>query len=445
MDLDIKLQYNKYFKRVKQIALSLILNDTWKQLKPCDILVLAHENDRSYKYDNLYYSHILDTISWYLINSKYKFEIQSVSLPFSKIGHNKSYGSPKTLNRAMFLAKCRARLLGRLSICTIKSKNSELDLWLAILKVSTPRVVIAIQPPAALCNACRSIGVDIFDYQHGVINEANLAYGSRYVANVVSADLPTGYFCWDEDSADVIRNWAHNKGISVFVQGNPWMSRFIYPESTDLLVANELSNIENAIARLKESKRNRKLILVTLQPSLDLFFPSRFPKNKFISDSLLEVIESSQDVLWLIRLHPIQMKDITIMKHIIQFFSKYDNVEITHSSAAALPALLYHVHGHITWSSSVVMEASCMGLHSFIMDPLNETLEIKKSAGPKKVEMPYYKEIEDRNLATRAKKNNCADEINEWMALMCDRKKPNHLIHFSIDLFIENLFQIERR
>lgn len=362
---------------------------------------MAHENDRSYVYKGLFYSHIIDTLAWLMQKSNSNLSISSLSLPFSSVNETQAYNAPKSLNRSMLFAKIMARLPFVI--------EPELKLWLKILDLSKPKVVIAVQPHPMLCKACRERNIQVFDYQHGLINEGMPEYG--HVRKMASVEfLPTGYLCWDKNSANVINLWAEDKGIKTFILGNPWMSRFMSPREDDQLVSQELEqfNIDQNKAVLSDDK---KVILVTLQANPEIHFPDYFSNKQIIQSSLLEVIKASESTItWLIRLHPIQNRDPIEKKRIMNFFSSYQNVEINHASKVALPALFSIIHGHITWNSCVTDETSNYGIPSFVMDPRfsgnrADFIQIKS----------FFPNLENSNLVTYANSLSCSTQISEWL------------------------------
>lgn len=431
----------RYITRIKQALRSLIIKDTWLELKPCDVLLMAHENDRSYLFDGLLYSQIIDTLGWFLGNAKRKLSIQFLSLPFSYLKPQETYGTPKSINRSVMFAKVKSRLFSHLPFIKTNPESYEIKLWLKVLELTNPKVVIAVQPHPLLCNACRIRGIKVFDYQHGVISEAMLEYGNASVAKIPTDRLPTGYLCWDETSADALRARALAQSMDIFVHGNPWMSRFFYQQQQDQLVIKELNTVKNGIDQMMVKRMYEKVILVTLQPWLDVFYPNSFSPGQFIYQSFMELLEmKSDDILWLIRIHPIQWKDLEIRNKIINFFSKYKNVEVVNATKAALPAILVHVNGHLTWNSNVVTEASWLGVHSFIMDAVKDLgAEHLESDSVRKKMLSYHSHIEARNLAVRAKTEDCAGEIKKWLTELGDKATVNNLKQFCVEAFIRDL------
>ncbi len=211
------------------------------------------------------------------------------------------------------------------------------------------------------------------------------------------------------------------------------MSRFYYQHQDDLLVTNELKALKNNIEQMVVNHCYEKIVLVTLQPGLDYLYPNNFLLGEFVYSSFIDVLDSRSDILWLIRIHPIQFNDFSLRNRIINFFSKYKNVEVINSTKAALPALFIYVNGHLTWNSNVVTEASWTGVHSFIMD----TGQVQDESGKSK--SPYYAHIEERNLAVRAQNEDCAHEIKLWLDTLGEIGRTPHVHQFCIESFISEI------
>jgi hypothetical protein len=261
-----------------------------------------------------------------------------------------------------------------------------------------------------LCKACRVKGIPVFDYQHGLINEKMPEYGFENRNQVPTEFLPTGYLCWDNKSASVINKWAKDKDIQTFVHGNPWLLRFMVPQSDDLLVKQEFEQLKSVRKSLILSKEN-KIILVTLQANPEMYFPDCFTKKQFVQPSLVDVIrETRANVTWLIRLHPIQRKDPILKNRIENFFMEYSNVEIEQATKVALPAIFSIIHGHITWNSCVTIEAAMNGIPSFVMDPQFAG----NSNGPINIDS-FFSNLENHSLVTFAESLDCSKQIIRWV------------------------------
>jgi hypothetical protein len=112
----------------------------------------------------------------------------------------------------------------------------------------------------------------------------------------------------------------------------------------------------------------RKTILVALSWG-DYNIP-----NGFIIDGLEKVIRATaSEFRWLIRLHPNQLKGFATNEG-PRFFRYFDErlkgfAEWESATYPPLPAVLRHVDLHISWMSSVCIEASQMGIRSALLNP----------------------------------------------------------------------------
>ncbi|KTD82759.1 hypothetical protein [Legionella waltersii] len=433
--MDIFKKLSRYFNLSKPILRSLKIKDTWRKLQSCDLLLMAHENDRSYVFEGKLYSHIIDSIAWLIQKKHRSLTIQSLSLPFSYVKPQGAYNAPKSLNRGMLFAKISSKILRLLPFTKSYHLSFELRLWLKILNKCQPKAVIAVQPHPMLCKACRVKGIRVFDYQHGLINNEMPEYGFEGRNRTSEEFLPTDYLCWDNKSASIIKKWATQKGINTFVHGNPWLLRFMMPQGDDLLVSKELEHLKN-LEEYSISSKDNLIILVTLQANPDIYFPDYFTKKQIIQSSLIQAInETKANITWLIRLHPIQQKDPITKNKIGNFFMNYSNVEIENASKVALPALFSKIHAHITWNSCVTVEAAINGIPSFVMDPRftgneNDLMNIDT----------FFSNLENLSLVTFAKSLDCSKQIIRWtQELSLSVQQKSSLNAFNTNKFLKDV------
>ena len=401
------------------------VRDTWRNLKSCDVLLVSHENNRSYDFQGKRVSHLLDSVRYYL--EKESINCDAVSLPFDSQGESTNHYGDKTVNY-LFLNQIIS--CGLRSLFTLKHSFTQIrhhgyvKAWMKILEKCQPKIVIAIQPRSYLCEACHKKGIKIYDFQHGVIDETIPGYSSIVTEKIKKEYLPTGYFCWNEDSANTLQKWCTRKGLDVLVLGNPWLSRFQLKEDQDDIVQYALKNEP-------PFDINKKTILISLQWRLDYWYPQFFTASEFISPELLNVIRNSGDEInWLLRLHPIQMKQKKIIEIIKNEFNGLDNVKIEWPSRVPLPVVLTYVHGHITWDSSTVIEAALFNVKNFVLNPKGfspfQASDEKKVTRSPIQQLPYTFE-ENQGLVERSKEQPDKDQINKWVnALTDDFTKLEH-------------------
>lgn len=354
-------------KLIKMISI-LIHSDTWQFITPCDVLLCCADSDRSYSYRGQYYSPLIDSLDdifrWNGITT------QSVAHRFSQYTGEKAYGQPFSINRELFWLALWKRLISLFrskSAAQLWHEAQLAKLWEKVLSKSNPKAVISIQPDVGLCRAGHQLGIPVFDLQHGIISdtEDNLYYWSHHWESRASQDLPHGFFCWDEASAETLKSVAGGKKIIVHVIGNPWFMRFIRCHPQDVLVRMETD-------KAVRCRNALPIILVTLQSNLSEY-ASDYVNNGVMVDCLETVIhETSAQYNWLLRLHPTQLSGTEahqVQQYLKSQFGKYENIEWEICSRVALPNLLTIASLHITHFSSTTIEAAWMGVPTGLLDP----------------------------------------------------------------------------
>lgn len=388
------------------IARFLSVPDSWHLLTPCDFLLLAHNNDRALTINGKSYSQLIHSIRYYL--EKKGFICSGISTAFDIKNYKHNYYEDKTIN-IMFLwniikAKFKSLVL-RKNYSELKI-NGEVKLWDKILEKARPKVVIAIQPYDSLCIACHRLQIPIYDFQHGAITESGPNYGRELYLKKELNRIPTGYLCWDKESADMLNQWCTQRNIRVEVLGHPWLHRFNTIDDSDLLIKN--------ISQGKPFTSDKKTILVTLQWGLDDIYPEFFDKGHIIHPVLLDIINKlNSDVMWLIRLHPVQMKSKQILQNIKRLFKHHHSVDIDWSSNQPLPVILSLCHGHITWDSYVVAEAAKCNIKSYVLNPGHFSPNTK-TTNNSDIKLPYIQQ-ELSGLAKRSPKFPNTEDIIAWV------------------------------
>ena len=241
----------------------------------------------------------------------------------------------------------------------------EEKIWADILENTQARKVIAILPSRELCVVCRSRNIWIADVQHGVIAHKHPWYGAALRSKDPIKFLPNSFLLWDQGSADVITTWADPLNVDVKIIGNRWLARFILQNKDDKLVATTNSEFKKY---LNKEKDPRPIILVTLSWSQEGV------ANGIIADSIINIIQKTHSKYrWLLRLHSNQITGFA-SNEFKQFLAIYKNeldtfCEWEIPTKTALPAVLLNTDLHITWHSSVVMEAAQYGIRSATLDP----------------------------------------------------------------------------
>lgn len=343
----------------------ILVKDTWKEIKKCDILLVRHDHDCGYLLENQAYAHLLDSLGD--LFRKNGVVIESLATPFSVLTGSKAHGNPRSYNRLHFntnvLGFLGSLILGRNWKKEWHQKKIK-DFSYKLLQRCKPKIIIGIQPDSNLCQAAKYQGIKVYDLQHGVITKDNKYYGYKHLNGIDSSLLPDCYLCWNRNSQNVIDTWAKVKKIETRVIGNPWFSRFLNDNDSDILVKNE--------RKKHDAPSERKYrILVTLQwgfyklTSTDDTNQIFMPKG--LEDVILKTIDSYD---WIVRLHPVQLRGSERKKSIAYlnevFGNRYAEKWISESEIP-LPLLFENVSCHITHSSTVVIEASWYNIPSALI------------------------------------------------------------------------------
>lgn len=328
----------------------------------CKVLTVAHDNDRSLLHKGLWYSPLVDTIE----DELRQRELQCVSIAriISRIKGDIAYGNVLSPEGAFARALLTKRLAGRLAGGAYPYSHMEERVWGRILDETGARKVFGIQPSREMCVACHKRGVWVADVQHGVIGESHPWYGIRFRGDDPKEWLPDAFIVWDAGSAAVIDRWAADKGIETIVTGNRWVARFLKRDPRDKLVDELFATYGSQLG----TREGRKSLLITLSWGNDSI------PNGFLPDALCEIIRATQDRFdWKVRLHPNQLSGFATDegRRFSQFF---DNnlkglVEWEAATRAPLPVVLSRTDLHLSWNSSVSIEAAQSGIRSGLMDP----------------------------------------------------------------------------
>jgi hypothetical protein len=298
----------------------------------------------------------------------------------------------------------------------------EVKVWEQIINQTSPKAVVAILPSRELCYVCRQRGIWVCDIQHGVIANEHYWYGSQFRENDPKEWLPNAFLVWDVGAYDVINPWAKKKRVETIIVGNPWVDRFRKGYANDNVV-------EYLREYYKVSNKTKKTILLTLS------WGGHGLENRFIHKSLEKFIKDTADKYsWRIRLHPNQVRGFAsdegreFLKYFRENFNNID-VEWKVTTEMPLPLLLSITDLHVTWLSSVCMEAAYFGIPSLVLSP-------KLKAGGQFES--YYEYLV--TLGYVEKLNPEYELLNSWFKRKEGIKLPFYGDHSSVfDQFIEKI------
>jgi hypothetical protein len=330
--------------------------------EPAEVITVAHDTDRSFLHEGKFYSPIVDTTQEQL--EKLGVHCVSIARIISTIKGDISFGNARSPEGGFARALLGKRLKGLLKRGAYPFSNMEKSVWAAILDRTGAKKVIGMQPSRELCSAAHERGVWVADIQHGVIADQHPWYGESFRKDEPREQMPDAFMCWDRGSEIVTKHWAAKRGIATIPIGNRWLARFLRPAAEDRLATELLARFDAEAARLPPRRRT---ILVSLS-----WGEYNIP-NGFVIDPLERVIRrTSGEFRWLIRMHPNQLKGFATQEkaRFIQYWKSTlkGHAEWEIATNYPLPVVLKNIDMHISWSSSVCIEAAQSGVKSLLMD-----------------------------------------------------------------------------
>lgn len=344
-----------------KILSQLFRRADWTHLAKADILAVRHDDDCGQLIDGKYYSPLIDS----MFDEVRASSVLTVASPYSYRDKAVSYAGALNFNGAFARGQLVKRLRQKLGL---KSGEADVETWRRIIRAVRPRCVISIQPHAALCRACHEEGAFVFDVQHGYIGPKNPGYGEEFQVGRDRQEMADCILCWDEDSAASIRGWTSKKQIELRVIGNPWVNKFVMRRAQDKII-----RFFEDRGRIDLPGSARPRILVSLQWGLDnpALVPDReLFDNEFMPIALETAIRNTQEQCdWILRPHPVQYLNSDIFKRLAQHVKERFGSAVRISENDPLPFVLSGVDLHITYNSSVVIEAEYFGVRSALLDP----------------------------------------------------------------------------
>lgn len=260
----------------------------------------------------------------------------------------------------------------------------------AILATSTPRAIFCIGPVKNLCEQASCKGMKVIEVLHGIgypqlpteINEKRL-----------NEQLPDIVLSFDDVSTKTISKLSDQNKLTVKQIDNYWYSKF-----QKGLIPSEW---KNSI----DKKNYKKVVLYSLQYGYDGDYEAYndIISNGIIPNSILELIRRTEDeILWLLRLHPIQLRSNKYESHrlfIEELSLNHPNTEYQLSSVLPLPSILSFVDVHVSMMSMTSYDAAYFGLKSILLCPTLNTiqssmfLDLQSKGYVKKIDIKNTEEI----------------------------------------------------
>lgn len=268
-------------------------------------------------------------------------------------------------------------ILKRLSLFFYLKKKFEKK-----LKKLKPKVVLEVcyynLDGFAMISAARSLGIKIYDIQHGAQGKYHIAYGILDKNLPSNALKPTGYFVKSMMEKKALIEFQNVSKKDVIVMGNLFDNYL-----REKIKRTDLKKSFNTLNK-STTKQN---VLISLQYGVG------------IDEKLKYILKNTPNncVNWWIRLHP-NMKDFEIEK-VFSFFSnnKIDNVEINEPTELPLEILFPLVDLQITHFSSTALDGLNYGVNTILINAIAQKYfqeELQKN------ELLRYIENEEKVVAS---------------------------------------------
>lgn len=364
----------RFFSVIKCICSSLFvpLYPLWRRKQNYDVLVFHDNFDRNVNLlDKSFYDKVLDPIVDILNEHKIRVLELERNIGYSRANtYSKSYSVElyfmlmklcNTLKRKnnttlpteykSFLNDLPSELATELIETNLVREISLINKIASMFKLllkrhNTKVVVLSCWYSAynfALSIACSDLNIKSIDVQHGIAgasNHSSYAGWSKFPKDGNYEMMPSLFWAWTKEDAESINAWPTDK-VKAYDFGKP--------------VFYTLDNLMKKIDSRAFRRKNLELpvILVSLQCGFEL--PNWFATY---------IREHSKCFIWIIRYHP--NKDKCQIKF-AQKVKDIENVYIDGMDSILLEVLLAEVGVHITYSSSVIVDAYMCGKKSIML------------------------------------------------------------------------------
>lgn len=196
-------------------------------------------------------------------------------------------------------------------------------------------------PNFAIYAAAKAHNIKTIEVQHGPQSKYHPAFAAySKVPPMGYNTLPDVFWCWDQESTIVIKDWNSSRHQAI-VGGHPWLEAW-----------------RLGLFKFKLETNCKPIILYALQT---------FPLEDAFPGFLIRTIKETEDMHWIIRLHP-RMNNISLdIKELLEV-NKISNFDIHKSDLYPLPAVLSKTAVNVTFFSGVTIEAAHMGIKTIVID-----------------------------------------------------------------------------
>ncbi len=332
-----------------------------------DVLFLCQDVHRHSMKEGRKYSPLIDSLIDYINDKKGELRIATLATPFSKDFGRGCYSEVYNANNYVLYGIIK-RFIKTGSFELLEPSNDPLVFeYERLLRRLNCKIVIGIQPSVELCLAASRVGIITFDLQHGLISDVNY-YNINKRKKVNQSGWPDFVLCWDEES--VLRlNRLSNNIVNSIVIGNP-----SYNEYSNFNITKEYLNTIS----IKSDLKTHFLVTLTFH-DYGFVFNDIYYNTIGIPESLVQIMRSTPDIFWRIRLHPVQRRfhykrTDKLLKSI---FQNQQNVDWEFASNVNFGDAIHGCHGHLTVSSASALDASILGIKTLFVGS-NDTVDYNK-------------------------------------------------------------------
>lgn len=340
-----------------QVINKLNLEDDIDSIEHSCFLLLCGDANRGITLNGQAYSPLIDSLKDEI--ESHGYTCITIAKPWSRLVGDKAYGSPIAINKSYLKVKMKQKLFSRLL------SDVEFLFYKDIISKTNAKVIITIGASKAFCQAARSLNVFHSELLHG-IGYTELKWD---LSSLKNDQLPQCILSLDSVSTRTLLP-LQKKGVIIKQIPHPFLKKFKYNELSEVPVEWRLSN---------KFRQNKKEILISVQWgfSADIDELSELKgilNNGMFYDELANVVrQTSNDVFWRFRLHPVQYRNPKRYKKLLSFIDdfvhQHPNCDWKESTYKPLPALLKNCSGHITMYSMTSYEASYFGVPTLALSP----------------------------------------------------------------------------
>jgi hypothetical protein len=332
-----------------------------------DVLFLCQDVHRHSMKEGKKYSPLIDSLIDYFHDKNGKLRIATLATPFSKDFGRGCYSEVYNANNYVLYGIIK-RFIKTGSFELLDPSNDPLVFeYERLLKRINCKIVIGIQPSVEFCLAASRLGIITCDLQHGLISDVNY-YNINKRKKINHSGWPNFVLCWDMESVLRLNKFSNN-AVSSFVIGNP-----SYLKESNICANKEYLNTVASKSDIKIQ------FLVTLTfHNYGFVFEDIYYNDIGVPQNLVQIMKSTPDIFWRIRLHPVQRRFHykRIDKLLKSIFQDQQNVDWEFASNVNFIDAIRGCNGHLTVSSASALDASILGIKTLFVGS-NDTVNYNK-------------------------------------------------------------------